>query len=383
MHGTLRHARSLFLKTRPIHLTFFVTARCNARCPFCFYEVAREAKGGQPELTREEVRRVARSLDPLLWVLFSGGEPFLREDLVELARIFHDTNRVGFLTFPTNGLLPEVIAERTEEVLRRCRESVVVVKLSLDGVGEDHDAVRGVPGGFQRWMHAYERLARLAERYPALELGVNTLFCSENQARMDGIVDFVRGLDGVRSHTLTMVRGDLRQPRYKDVDLSAYARATARLEERWAGRGQPAHRFAGAGLKAAQDRLQRRLIHRTLSERRRLVPCYAGRLNLVLTERGELHPCEERRDRSFGNVREADYDVDAMLRSERAARIQAEIADEGCFCSHECNFLTNILFNPALHPRLLRDWARLRLGRRGNAPAAGAPARPAAAEGAS
>jgi MoaA/NifB/PqqE/SkfB family radical SAM enzyme len=376
MHSPLRHARSLFLKSRPIHLTFFVTARCNARCPSCLYAHALDARDDAPELSCDEVRRVAGSLDRLLWVLFSGGEPFLREDLVELSGIFHDTNRVPFLTVPTNGLLPEVIAERTEAIVRRCPGSVVVVKLSLDGVGADHDALRRTPGGFDRLMRTYERLAPLADAHPTLELGVNTLFCPENQWRMEGIIDLVRGLDRVRSHTITMLRG-ARPAGSADVDLERYAEVMTRLEERRGSNGRRLHRFAGATLKAAQDRVQRRLIHRTLSEGRRVVPCYAGRLNLVLTERGALHPCEERWDRSFGNVRDAGYDVAAMLRSPRAARLREELDREACFCSHECNFLTNILFNPAMHPSLLREWTRLRLGRRGSGtPARAAPERP-------
>ncbi len=373
MHSALWHTRSLFLKKRPIHLTFFVTRRCNARCPFCFYEEARDSEGRAPELSLDEIRRVAQSLDPLLWVLFSGGEVFLREDLVGISEIFHDVNDATFLTYPTNGLLPELIAERTEEILKRCTKSVVVLKLSLDGVGEDHDALRQVPGGFDKLMRTHERLANLADRYPRLEIGVNTLFCSENQGRMDAIVDFVRGLRGVRSHTLTMVRGQLKDARYKDVDLDEYERVGHELARRWSSGPRRFHRFAGGGLKAAQDRLQRRLIHQTMSERRRVLPCYAGRLNLVLTESGELHPCEARWDMSFGNVREAGYDLRSMLRSEGARQILEEIGRGACYCSHECNFLTNIMFNPRMHPRLLGDWARLHVGWPGRGPASADP----------
>ncbi len=367
MHSALRHARSVFLKTSPIHLTFFVTRRCNARCPFCFYAGPRDAQGGAPELDLDEIRRVAGSLDALLWLLFSGGEPFLREDLVEVSGIFHDANEVAFLTYPTNGLLPEVVVERTRELLDRCPNSVVVVKLSLDGVGERHDALRAVPGGFARLMKTYEGLAALAERHPRLELGVNTLYGSRNQREMDGIVDFVAGLEAVRSHTLTMVRGRPPDGSGDGVDLEHYRRVSLRLAGRWSGGPGRRHRFAGGGLKAAQDRLQRRLVHRTLRERRRLLPCYAGRLNLVLTEGGELHPCEERRDRSFGNVRERGYDVREMLRSERGRSILDDVARGTCHCSHECNFLTNILFNPAMHPGLLAEWARPHLGPGGGA----------------
>lgn len=359
MHTPLRHLRALVSKQRPIHLTFFATRRCNARCPFCFYERARDASSAPPELSSAEVRRVAQSLGDLLWVLFSGGEVYLREDLVELSRAFHDANRPTFLTYPTNGLLPEVIAERTEEILQRCPSSAVVVKLSLDGVGERHDALRQTPGGFSKLMRTCEALARLARRYPRLELGINTLFCSRNQDQMEQIIDFVRELDGVRAHTLTLVRGALSDSTYKAVDLGAYERASKHLDARWRTRRSRFHRFAGARLKAAQDRLQRRLISRTLLHRRRLVPCYAGRLDLVLSESGELSACEERRNESFGNVRDVGYDVPRLLRTERAEQMRAAIAGGGCYCSHECNFLTNILFNPTLHPSLIREYARL------------------------
>jgi MoaA/NifB/PqqE/SkfB family radical SAM enzyme len=339
-----------------VHLTFFVTRRCNARCPHCFYARERDAEGGPPELDLDEIRRVARSMRPLLWVLFSGGEPFLRPDLPAIAEVFHDENRAGFLTVPTNGLAPEAIAEATEEMLRRCPDSVVVVKLSLDGLGADHDAIRRIPGGFEKVLGTHERLAALARRHPRLELGVNTMFCPENQHRLDGLVDLVAGLDQVRAHTLTMIRGAPGEGVPAGVDLAQYGRVAARVEESWRGRF---HRFAGSRLKAAQDRVQRRLVEATLRERRRLVPCFAGRLGVVLSERGELSACETRRQEPLGNVRDAGYDVAAILRSARARRVLDDVAAGGCHCAHECNLLVNVLFDPMSYPRLAREWVRL------------------------
>jgi MoaA/NifB/PqqE/SkfB family radical SAM enzyme len=356
MHSPLGHVRSLLLK-RPVQLTVFVTRRCNAGCGFCFYAKAPGAERAEPELSLDEIRRVAASMDPLLWVLLSGGEPYLREDLAEIAGAFHDANRACFLTIPTNGLLPEVIVPRTEEILRRCERSVLVVKLSLDGVGERHDALRGVPGAFEKVLATYRGLARLAERFPRLELGVNTVFCPENERHVEEIVGFVHGLVAVRAHTLTLLRRPDGGPS-PAVDLRLYLRASRLLESRWRSRRRRFHRFAGASLKAAQDRLQRRLIHRTAVEGRRIVPCYAGRIGLVLTEAGRLHACESRWDLCLGDVREAGHDVKRVLRSERARRAVDEIARGSCHCSHECNFMTNVLFNPALHPALLREWVR-------------------------
>lgn len=360
MLAALRHVPALLVKARPAHLTFFVTRRCNARCPFCFYAEERDREGGAPEFSLDEIRRVAASMGRLPWVLFSGGEPFLREDLAAVAQAFHDANGPAFLTLPTNGLLPEVVAGTTEEVLRRCPRSVVVVKLSLDGLGADHDALRRTPGGFERVLRTCARLAALARSHRKLEVGVNTVLCRENQAGIERVVDFVAGLDGVRSHTITLARGDASPGGFADVHPDAYRRATAHLEERWRSRF---HRFAGGGLKAALDRVEHRLVHETLRDRRRPLACGAGRRTIVLSERGELWACEGRRNEPLGNVRAAGYDVGAVLRSEAARRALAAVAAGGCGCAHECNLLVDACLDPGTYPRLLREWARLRPGR--------------------
>ena len=125
------------------------------------------------------------------------------------------------MLYPTNGLTPELIAEQTERILRDCPRSVIAVKLSLDGVGEAHDRLRGTPGSFAKVIETYERLAPLLDRYPQFELGVNTVFCRANQDHMDGIADFVARLKRIRTHTVSLVRGELADAGYKQVDLGS------------------------------------------------------------------------------------------------------------------------------------------------------------------
>ena len=359
MHSPLRHLGSILWKRRPIQLTFFVTRKCNARCPFCFYLAsAAPPAAPAPELSLAEIERVARSLGSLLWLAFSGGEPTLRRDLPEISRIFYQRNRPAILLLPTNGLLPELIAEQTERILRACEKSVVAVKLSLDGVGEAHDLLRGTPGGFAKLMQTYERLAPLLARYPNFELGVNTVFCRANQERMDDIVDFVAGLKHVRAHTISLVRGELADASHKQVDLGKYQRIAQRLGDELRRGVAPVYTFRGGRLKAAQDIVQRRLILRTARSRQRLIDCYAGRLNLVLSETGEVYPCETRMQ-SLGNVRDHGYDLRAVMRSPPARETLASIARRECACTHECYFITNILFNPRLYPALAKEYLAL------------------------
>ena len=360
MYSMLRHAGSILWKRRPIQLTFFVTRKCNARCPFCFYlQNVETAEVDEDELSLAEIRKLSGSLGSLLWLAFSGGEIFLRKDLAEISQVFYRQNRPAIMLYPTNGLLPELIYERMAQVLRECESSIVVVKISLDGIGPAHDALRRTPGGFDKAMQAYHRLAGLLDQHANFELGINTVFCSENQDQMDEIIDFVQGLEHIRTHTVSLVRGDLKDPGYKAVDHAKYQRAIARLAANLRSRAAPIYRFRGGRLKAAQDILQRRLIHRTLLERRRLIPCHAGRLNLVLSETGEVYPCETRSE-SFGNVRAHDYDLHSVLRTAEARATLGSIDRWECHCSHECYFITNILFSPRCYPALATEWLRLR-----------------------
>lgn len=200
----------------------------------------------------------------------------MREDLADIAGIFYRNNRPSIMLFPTNGTMPERIAERIEEIVRSCSRSVVVLKLSVDGVGEEHDALRNTPGSFEKTLRTYAAVAGLIDRYPNFELGVNTVFCSENQDRMDGIMDFVRGLPSVKTHTISLISGAPADERYGNIDLGKYCAAAQKLEQNVKSRRNPAYRFRGAEIKAAQDVLQRRIIQRTLQEQRAVIPCYAA-----------------------------------------------------------------------------------------------------------
>ena len=112
MYSPLRHVGSIFWKRTPIHLTFFVTRRCNLRCPFCFYLAGAAPPGPDaPELSLDEVRQISLSLGHLLWLAFSGGEIFLRDDIVEISRIFYDNNKPVIMLYPTNGQLPDIIRD--------------------------------------------------------------------------------------------------------------------------------------------------------------------------------------------------------------------------------------------------------------------------------
>lgn len=357
-NSPFRHLGSIILKNRPIQLTLFLTKKCNARCNFCFYLFSDHSSQSADELSLAEIKKISANFGNLLWLAFSGGEIFLRKDLAEIASVFYQKNNPAIILLPTNGLLPETIYATTESILRRCPNSTVVVKISLDGKEETHDSMRGVQGAHQKALQTYNRLTALLDRYDNFELGVNTVFCAENQAGMLEHMQSVNSLTSCKTHTVSLIRGDVGEPKQKEITHEKYHETIIAMEENLKKAATGRYRFGGSRLKAAQDILQRRFIYQTVLNKKQVIPCFAGRLTLVITENGDVFPCESFTAK-LGNLREENFDLQHILRGPACKRTLASIKRQECYCHHECYMMMNILFNPRQYPTLFKEYAAL------------------------
>jgi len=344
MLGTAREA---FLPGRGLfQLTHFITAACDARCGHCFYRVNRKTE----ELTLDEVRRVARSLKRLRFLLISGGEPFLRKDLPEIVETyFRETGFVN-VSIPTNGL-------RTDGILRAARRICEVspglsfsLSVSLDGFRELHDSLRGVKGAYDSACRTLRGAKALAAEHPNLFVGVLTTLMKENQADLDRFIDFIRAEFRPDSHTLNLWRGGSPGERPDGVSPETYLALNRKLAALYAG---GSHRSIKHRLRDALNELRYRHIARVWRAGRFLLPCKAGERECVLAEDGEVYPCELMFNRSLGNVRDAGYHLPALLRGERARAFIRWRDESRCFCTHECNTRTLLLLRPSTLLRAL------------------------------
>src|ERR1700755_2160505 len=167
---------------------FFVTSRCNAKCETCFYHEELNRPG---DLTFEQIERVSRTMPGVTDLWLSGGEPTLRHDAVEVIRLFVENNGVRRVIIPTNGLLKARTFELVDGALSLNTELDLYLNVALDGYGDTHDRVRGVPGNSSRTLDCIESLYPLKERYAGrFRLNVNTVVCSENYAEVERLADF-------------------------------------------------------------------------------------------------------------------------------------------------------------------------------------------------
>jgi MoaA/NifB/PqqE/SkfB family radical SAM enzyme len=339
----------------PMNLTLSLTYRCNSRCATC--NVWRRGRGaalppasGGPrgvahELTVSEWDRVLRSLGHApYWVTVSGGEPLLREDAADIIRLACEHCRPAILNIPTNGLLPGRIARRVGEVTAACPRTSIVVNLSLDGWGGDHDRIRGVPGNFERAMETYRRLRALEA--PNLTLGVHTVVSRFNAQAVPALCarvqeelapdSYITEIAEERVELGTMEAGIAPTP---DVYHETIEQVMALQARRMSRLRSPS---GLGGVAWAFRRRYYRLVQRWLRERRQVIPCYAGWASAQISPDGDVWFCCVRAI-PVGNLREAGYDFRRVWWGERAQALREEVRAGRCDCPLANAAYTNML----------------------------------------
>ncbi len=133
-----------FSKDKKPVVVWNMTRRCNLKCVHC-YAHAKDMDFKGKELTTDEGKRLIDDLasfgSPVM--LFSGGEPVLREDLPDL--IDYTVKKGMRAVISTNGTL---ITEEKARIFAKF--SLSYVGVSLDGIGEVNDSFRGVKGAFDK-----------------------------------------------------------------------------------------------------------------------------------------------------------------------------------------------------------------------------------------
>ena len=180
-----RHSKDL-----PSHLLQFsadkkpvvvwnVTRRCNLRCVHCYSQS--EDRGYSGELSLDEGKSLIDDLagfgSPV--ILFSGGEPLIRPDILDLIRYATQQGRRAVLS--TNGtLITPAVAEKLKDI------GLSYVGISLDGLQETHDAFRGFSGTFARVMAAIKNCQDVG-----LKVGLRFTINKRNFKDIPGIFDLV------------------------------------------------------------------------------------------------------------------------------------------------------------------------------------------------
>jgi len=333
-----------FRKKYPFQITHFITSKCNARCKHCFYWKKLNKKN--KELTLDEIKKISRTMPRFFSLILTGGEPFLRNDLSSIAKIYYNNNHIENLGIPTNGLLTNKIYLISKNILESCSGLLFTVSLSLDGIGKDHDDSRNTPGNFEKVCETYKKLTPLKKKYKNFNVNFLTTVSMANQDKLKIIHEYVKDKFNA-DVTMIMIRGNPKNPKSKNIDIANYDAINSIQKDKFKNLESFNHPKLKLMIRKRMHKIRSSIISRTIKEQRYLIPCYAGRLDAVIDEEGTVYPCEML-SKSMGNLKDFGLDFKKLWGSEQAKSIREFIKKSKCFCTHECNMRTNILFNPRI-----------------------------------
>ncbi|MFN2205743.1 MAG: radical SAM/SPASM domain-containing protein [Candidatus Promineifilaceae bacterium] len=321
----------------PLNITISPSPKCNSRCLTCNIWMKRE-----DELTLEEWDKVLASLgDAPYWFTISGGEPLMYPGIVELAKLAYKHNRPGIINIPTNAILTSG-PERVEQILAACPDTQVIINLSLDGVGEKHDLIRGVPGNFQRFEERLRQYFELRESYSNLTVGIHSVISVFSVGHLDELIEYADGSAADQFIT------EIAEPRVEldtvglpiTPDSQSYAQAIDRLIKYVESK-----QFRGVSRITEAFRVEYyRLVKRILDEQDQVIDCYAGWASTQIYADGTVWPCCVRAD-NLGNLRDHNYDFKEIWFGEAIKEVRRSIAAKECYCPLANASYTNMLLD--------------------------------------
>lgn len=348
--------RNLLNPKVPSYMVFFITNKCNASCFHCFYWGQIE-DGKTDYLSLEEIEKMAEKIGIMPYLLLSGGEPFLRKDISGICHAFIQKASTRFITIPTNAILSKPIAEFTEEMVSTYPDLSLRIQLSLDGVGENHDLFRGHKGNFEKLMKTHDLLVGIRDKYPNLSLGVVSILCRRNYPWLEELIDHVNTKMSVNQHHIGYLRSQGRGGGAESVSLEEFQQAIDLLHSKGVKKD---HRPLWTLLRAA-NYSNSRILAETLEKDKMILPCKAVNKFIVVNEVGVVYPCEIL-DKPLGNLREFEYSLPALLKSDNSLEIKKWIQKTHCYCTWECAIHNNVIFSPGYYPRLLGQWLKIVTG---------------------
>ena len=283
-----------FTSGAPFQIVWDVTYACNLHCKHCY---ATAGKKWKDELTTEQAKHAIDVFDRagVTILAFSGGEPLVRSDIMELARYAADKGM--YIAMATNGIL--ITKEKAKEMKKA---GVQFVQISLDGAdAKTHDTFRGIKGAFDKTVEGIKN--SVAEGF---FVEISTTVTKYNYKQLPDIIDFGEKLGAnwlmaynfvptgrgkeifktdltpdEREETLKMLWNELKKGREINVLSTApqFARVALQQEKEEEEKIVPTHFY------------NPKLVGQLVDLAEFIGGCGAGRFYMAMRANGDLQPC--------------------------------------------------------------------------------------------
>ena len=251
----------------PFKVDWEITYRCNLRCSHCY----QTGPSGDKELTTEEIYSALDELADLacLYLTFTGGEIFLRDDFFDIAK-YARKNEFAIRLFTNGTLIDEKRADRIKYL------SPLSVEISLYGMNPFvHENITKIPGSYEKTINALRLL-----RQRDINTVMKCTFMKNNVSEFDKLKDFAENIGARFVFSLTVI------PKIDgSKDVLKYRLSQEQLKELFCSRDWLTEGITEGGIYSYKPL------------------CSAGINSLYISPYGEVSPCVVLREHC-GNLRE-------------------------------------------------------------------------------
>lgn len=331
-----------FPRLKPMNYTVSLLYTCNSRCSTC-----RIWKKKARNLSVEEYAKIFKSIGHSpYWITFSGGEPFLRRDIVEIVSTIYKISHPRIINIPTNGLLTNTIVEKTAAIAKACPKAQVIINVSIDGIENQHDEIRNVPGNYKKAISTFNKLNALKLRN--LSVGIHTVISRFNVDTFYSVANELMRLEP--DSYITEIAEERVELDTIGMDITpgkvAYKSAIDYLVHRIKN-----EKHKGFSKITMAFRIEYyNLVKQIMRDERQVIPCYSGIASCQISPDGEVWSCCVKA-KSLGNLRNTKYHFGKVWWSKKAQKDRKSIHHKECWCPLANAAYTNMLMHP---PTLLR-----------------------------
>ncbi len=345
----------LLSKKKPVSVVHFVTNRCNARCSFCFIDFD-DPKTFAGELTIDEIDKLTKNLGKsLLNVNLTGGEPFARKDLIEVAKKYLTNTTIQSIYVTTNASLPDRVKKFAEEISAFKKNTELTFQISIDDLPDRHDKVRKVKNLFANCIETYLLLKKMEDNInPVVSITVT----HENCDNIKKIFNYLHNECGIDSMKCTIVRdeGVYKTPYEKKKKIyDAYSWLSNEIKDKI-----KTNKIINYNTNSMQGRVHQKkdiisweMIKKMYMNPKYISPCHAGSLFGIITADGKIYPCEILEDKLLGNLRDHNMNFMEIWNGKKTNDARKDIIETKCNCTYECALSYNILGNWRYQPQLV------------------------------
>lgn len=228
-------------------------------------------------------------------------------------------------------------------MLQAAPKSEVIINLSLDGIGAQHDEVRGVRSNWAHAMSTWAGLKQLKQQYKNLTLGVHTVISNFNVDSFPALCEYVQRELKPDSYITEIAE--------ERVELDTVGLGITPTAEKYTVaidallESMRDHHLTGvAEVTQAFRRQYYEIVKRTLREQRQVIPCMAGVASAQIAPNGDVWTCCVRAE-SMGNLREHNYDFSSVWKTGKAEQLRRSIKAGECYCPLANAAYTNMLMH--------------------------------------